>query len=64
MTPLALRASAEPVRSARRLRRTPLAVKLAIAFLGLVALVLIVNGTVDTYLTYNQAKRAALEVEV
>jgi len=63
MTPLALRMETAPARRERRFRRAPLAVKLAIAFLGLVALVLLVNGAVDTYLTYNQAKRAALEVE-
>jgi GAF domain-containing protein/HAMP domain-containing protein len=62
MTPLALdaRAAAAP---RRRRGGASLALKLAFAFLGLVALVLIVNGAVDTYLTYNQAKRAALEVE-
>jgi GAF domain-containing protein/HAMP domain-containing protein len=54
---------AEPGAPARRFGRAPLAVKLAIAFLGLVAFVLIVNGAIDTWLTYNQAKRAALEVE-
>ncbi len=63
MTPLALHMEAAPARRERRLRRAPLAIKLAIAFLGLVALVLIVNGAIDTYLTYYQAKRAALEVQ-
>ncbi len=54
---------AAPGTPARRFGRAPLSVKLAIAFLGLVAFVLIVNGAIDTWLTYNQAKRAALEVE-
>ncbi|MDE3175586.1 MAG: GAF domain-containing protein, partial [Pseudomonadota bacterium] len=49
--------------SRRRLGRVSLAAKLSVAFLGLVAFVLIVNGAVDSYLTYDQAKRAALEVE-
>ena len=62
MTPLALKRAVAPERSERRFRRAPLAMKLAIAFVGLVAFVLIVNGAIDTYLTYNQAKRAALEV--
>ena len=54
-----------PARAGRwlRLGRAPLAAKLAFAFLGLVAFVLITNGAIDTWLTYNQAKRAALEVE-
>jgi len=63
MRRLALGVETAPARRAQRFGRAPLAVKLAIAFLGLVAFVLIVNGAVDTYLTYNQAKRAALEVE-
>ena len=65
MTAQALPGAATVARptSARSFRRAPLAIKLAIAFVGLVAFVLIVNGAVDTYLTYNQAKRAALEVE-
>ena len=63
MTPPAFKRAVAPERSERRFRRAPLAMKLAIAFVGLVAFVLIVNGAIDTYLTYNQAKRAALEVE-
>ena len=60
MTPMALRVETAP---ARRFGRSSLAAKLSVAFLGLVAFVLIVNGAIDTYLTYGQAKRAALEVE-
>ncbi len=41
----------------------PLAMKLAAALIGLVALVLIVNGAINAWLAYNQVKRAALEVE-
>ena len=65
MTAEALAGDASAARRApaRRFGRASLAVKLAIAFLGLVAFVLIVNGAIDTWLTYNQAKRAALEVE-
>ena len=47
----------------RRAWRAPLAAKLAFAFIGLVVLVLLVNGAIDTWLSYNQAKGAALEVQ-
>ena len=40
-----------------------LAAKLAFGFVGLVALVLIVNGAIDAFLSYSQAKRAALDVQ-
>ena len=46
-----------------RARRVPLAAKLALAFIGLVALVLLVNGAIEAWLGYDQAKRAALEVQ-
>ncbi|MBV8662261.1 MAG: HAMP domain-containing histidine kinase, partial [Hyphomicrobiales bacterium] len=41
----------------------PLAAKLAAALVGLVILVLLVNGAINTWLSYSQAKRAALEVQ-
>ena len=68
MTPEALVArDIAPARSrarwTRKLWRAPLAGKLALAFIGLVAFVLIVNGAVNGVLTYNQAKSAALEVQ-
>ena len=44
-------------------RRMPLSLKFALAFLGLVSLVLIVNGAVNLWLSYNEAKRAALTVQ-
>ena len=47
----------------RRAWRVPLAAKLAAALVGLVGLVLLVNGAVNTWLNYNQAKDAALEVQ-
>ena len=49
--------------AARRRWRWPLAAKLAAALIGLVALVLLVNGAINTWLNYNQAKNAALEVQ-
>ena len=50
-------------RSTARAWRTPLAMKFAAALIGLVVLVLLVNGIINTWLTYHQVERAALEVE-
>jgi two-component system NtrC family sensor kinase len=44
-------------------QRVGLAVKFALAFLGLVSLVLVVNGAVNLLLSYDEAKRAALTVQ-
>ncbi len=52
-----------PLSAARRAWRTPLAAKLAAALIGLVILVLLVNGAINTWLSYSQAKSAALEVQ-
>ena len=41
----------------------PLALKLAAAVIGLVILVLLVNGALNLWLSYEEAKRAALEVQ-
>ena len=61
---MALDAAAEDDKSTpRRAWRVPLAAKLAAALVGLVVLVLLVNGAVNTWLNYNQAKDAALEVQ-
>ena len=61
---VALDAAADsPKSTPRRAWRLPLAAKLAAALIGLVALVLLVNGAVNTWLNYNQAKSAALEVQ-
>jgi GAF domain-containing protein len=46
-----------------RARRVPVALKLTAAFLGLVALVLIVNGGLSLWLNYEEAKRTALRVQ-
>jgi signal transduction histidine kinase len=43
--------------------RAPLATKLATALVGLVILVLVVNGAVNTWLSYDRAKSAALDVQ-
>ena len=55
-------AAASPSQS-RRAWRLPLAAKLAAALIGLVALVLMINGAINTWLNANQAKSAALEVQ-
>ena len=50
-------------RSTARGWRTPLAMKFAAALIGLVVLVLLVNGAINTWLAYDQIRRAALMVE-
>ncbi len=50
-------------RSTGRGWRTPLAMKFAAALIGLVVLVLLVNGVINTWLAYDQIRRAALMVE-
>ena len=50
-------------RSTARAWRTPLAMKFAAALIGLVVLVLLVNGVINTWLAYDQIRRAALMVE-
>ncbi|MGA8712519.1 MAG: cache domain-containing protein, partial [Roseiarcus sp.] len=61
---MALDAASEDGKSTPgRAWRVPLAAKLAAALVGLVVLVLLVNGAVNTWLNYNQAKDAALEVQ-
>ena len=57
------RAADAPAWPFRRAWRLPLAAKLAAALIGLVALVLLVNGGIEAWLGYDQAKRAALEVQ-
>jgi signal transduction histidine kinase len=52
----------KPVPRARAWR-APIAAKLATALIGLVVLVLTVNSAINTWLSYNQAKAAALEVQ-
>ena len=47
----------------RRAWRMPLAAKLAAALIGLVILVLLVNGAINTWLGYERAKSAALDVQ-
>ncbi|MDB5558251.1 MAG: multi-sensor signal transduction histidine kinase [Enterovirga sp.] len=44
-------------------RRIPLSLKLAIALIGLVTLVLLINGAVNLWLNYGEAKRAAVQVQ-
>jgi signal transduction histidine kinase/HAMP domain-containing protein len=48
---------------ARRPWRAPIAAKLAAALIGLVVLVLLFNSAINGWLSYNQAKDAALEVQ-
>jgi two-component system, NtrC family, sensor kinase len=47
----------------RRHLRMGLALKLALAFVGLVSLVLVVNGSVAMWLGYREAERAAAQIE-
>jgi two-component system, NtrC family, sensor kinase len=48
---------------ARRHLRIGLAPKLALAFVGLVSLVLVVNGSVDMWLGYREAESAAVQIQ-
>ena len=59
----ALEAASERAPTSRRTWRAPLAAKLAAALVGLVVLVLLVNGAINTWLSYNQARSAALDVQ-
>lgn len=54
--------SGVPLEAAGRLR-VPLSVKLAIALVGLVTFVLFVNGGVNLWLNYEEAKRNAVQVQ-
>ncbi|MGY2052239.1 GAF domain-containing protein [Methylobacterium sp. JK268] len=60
--PLAAEAAASraPARAARRI---PLAVKLAIALVGLVTVVLLVDGAVNLLLNFDEAKRTVVRVQ-
>jgi signal transduction histidine kinase/CheY-like chemotaxis protein len=44
-------------------RRIPLALKFALAFIGLVTSVLVINGLVQVWLAYTEAKRASVQVQ-
>ena len=59
----AVEAADERAPASRRGWRAPLAAKLAAALIGLVVLVLLVNGAINTWLSYNQARSAALDVQ-
>ncbi|ACA19618.1 multi-sensor signal transduction histidine kinase [Methylobacterium sp. 4-46] len=48
---------------AGRRRRIPLSAKLAVALVGLVTVVLVVNGAVNLLLNYDEAKRTAIRVQ-
>lgn len=56
-------AAPDPPVPPSRPRRIALAVKLAAALVGLVVLVLAVNGVVNVWLSYGQGTRSALEVQ-
>ena len=43
--------------------RLPLSLKLAVALVGLVTLVLLINGAVNLWLSYGETKRAAFDVQ-
>jgi signal transduction histidine kinase len=55
--------SAAAIRRTAARRRIPLAVKLAVALVGLVTLVLLINGGVNLWLNYEEAKRNAVQVQ-
>lgn len=56
--------SSEPVPATGPRRwRLPLAVKIGVALVGLVVMVLLVNGAVNVWLSYGQGTRAALEIQ-
>jgi two-component system, NtrC family, sensor kinase len=59
----ALAVAGAPKPSANRHFRFGLAVKLAIAFIGLVSLVLVVSGGLDMWLGYDQAEDAAVQIQ-
>jgi type VI protein secretion system component VasF len=52
-----------PARPHTKRLRMPLAAKLAVALVGLVTLVLIVNGAINLWLSYNEAKSSAISVQ-
>ncbi len=54
---------ADPANSAVPRRRMGLALKFALAFIGLVTLVLVINGAVNLWLSYEEAKRSAIRVQ-
>jgi signal transduction histidine kinase len=57
-------APSEGVRAAGRKRlRLPLAGKLGLALVGLVTLVLLVNGVINLWLSYDEAKSAAVRIQ-
>ncbi len=60
--PRLLAVPAEPNTLPRWLR-LPLSAKFAVAFVGLVSLVLLINGAVDLTLNYQDAKRTAIETQ-
>src|SRR6478736_874094 len=54
---------ARPLNGAPKRFRLPLSAKFAVAFVGLVTLVLLINGVVDLSLNFEDAKRTAIEVQ-
>src|SRR3954464_7514348 len=58
--PVAGDSLAAPVR--KRIRMS-LGVKLAVALVGLISLVLLVNGAINLWLSYREAKSAAISVQ-
>ncbi len=55
--------AAAAVKPARRHLRLGLAVKLALAFIGLISLVLAVSGAVDMWLGYQEAEHVAVQIQ-
>jgi hypothetical protein len=64
MTAVAERiAAADTAPKAKLRRKMALSLKFTFAFIGLVSFVLIVNGAVNLWLSYDEAKHAAVRVQ-
>jgi two-component system NtrC family sensor kinase len=63
MTSLRALGAAPDLNGAPKRFRLPLSGKFAVAFVGLVTLVLLINGVVDLSLNFEDAKRTAIEVQ-
>ncbi len=60
---VAFEAAGPADKAVRRHRRMGLAPKLTLAFIGLVSLVLLVNGSVDIWLGYREAENGAMRIQ-
>ena len=56
-------AEALPTAAPKKRRRMALALKFALALIGLVTFVLVVNGLINVWLSYDEAKRSSVRVQ-